>query len=426
MENRFIKISELDLNNIKAYQEKGRTTWDVSMSDFCNLGCTYCCVNCHVKDPATGKILGKEQIDAMVKVILETHKKNNFRNQTQVKLYGGEPLLNPNTLYACEQLWEAFKIFKRPNDELRVVVITNGTLLNNDFIDKIKKLRDKMGISLNLNISIDGYKENHDLYRRTKGHGPTFDTIMNNISKFYDKYSKMVMTQGVMTPDFLKNSDKVFDFVRYQTDKGLNAFGILPMNDDTFKEYTREEIIDMFKIFHKNILENIDLLLKGKFLVFQFARALASLTAGEEELGRAFCSAGTDTLHVMTTGEILPCHTFGYNDCDYMSFGNVLDEDILNKIESKRTKWYKIATNHTQCESCKYGMYNGVGCIGGCLGHNWVNKRENIIPDYVCAYNRCLLDIAIDLLKKYPKVFRNYLSFKDKSFKYKITLLDGE
>lgn len=425
--NRYIKSSSLDLNDIVAYQDKGITTWDVSMSDYCNLGCSYCCVNCNVKDPSTGVTLSLDKINAAVKLITEIHLRNNFRNQTQVKLYGGEPLLNPNTLYMCEEIYKSFKRVCEPENNLRIVVITNGTLLNDDFIDRIKQLRDKMGKCLSLNISVDGYKENHNTYRTFKNGDPTFDIIIKNISKFYKtKYANMVMTQGVMTPDFLQNCDKVFEFAREQSELGLKAFGILPMNDTTFENYSSDEIVSIFKKFHKNILKNIDLVQDGHFLVFQFARALGSLLSRDDTIGKQFCHAGSDILHVMSNGEILPCHTFGYNNCDYMSFGNVLDEDIITKISHKRDKWIKIASVHTQCDSCKYGMISGKGCIGGCLGHNWINSRSNTIPDYVCVYNRCILDIAIDLLNKYPRIFRNYLTFKDKSFRYKLILLGDE
>lgn len=424
--DRYMKVEDVvRFDDVRAYQERAIFTWDVSMTDFCNLGCSYCCVNCNSKDPATGIILSKENIDKAVKLITDMHVYENFKLQTQVKLYGGEPLLNPNTLYMCEELYKSFKrISKNVNKDLRMVVITNGTLLTDEFIDKIKEMRSRMGISLSLNISIDGYKENHDEYRKFKGGQPSYDTIIKNISKFYGPDGNMLMTQGVMTPDFLRNSDKVFKFVREETGKGLRAFGILPMNDTTFSSCTKEEIIEMFNFFHKNIIENIDLVKNGKFLIFQFARALSSLFAGDGEIGRMFCTAGSHTLHVMTSGKILPCHTFGYNNCDYMSMGYVSDEDILDKILAHRSKWKKITSVHPQCSSCKYGMIDGIGCIGGCVGHNWDNSRSNVTPDYVCLYNRCILDIALDLFKHYPRLFRSYASFKDKRNMYNLKFIN--
>lgn len=419
---RYIPISKLNIKDIQCFQETMKRTWDIAMTCGCNLACDYCCANCNVVSEYSKDVLSKEHIDKLINIIDYYHNRDFGISRTLVKLYGGEPLLNKNLFYFIDTLWDKFKKYENNSKYLQVVVITNGTLLDDEFVNNLKLRRDKMGVCLSINISVDGYKENHDLHRITKDGKPTFDKIIENIDKIDGEYSVMTTLQAVLTPTLLKNSDKFFNFIRERANGPMRSFGILPMNDQEFSVYSKEEIEEMFKKFHDEIFKNIDLLLNRRFLAFQFSRVISSLLSDEDK-GRTFCNAGNHNVSVMANGEIYPCHIFFYNREKEMKIVNIDDENVIERLDEVFERWRKITYYHNKCDDCKYGMYKGAGCLGGCIGHNWRFRKSNNTPEHVCIYNKFMYDIAIEIFYKYPKVFYNYLTFKYKDTMDEVVIL---
>ena len=138
----------------------------------CNLNCKYCFVT--NKSEAA---ISKSILEKVINVIIFSS-----GNRKIIKISGGEPLLESKLLKHCINL-----IKELSNDchkEVLVFVASNGTL----FTRKIVKFFENNNVYCG--VSIDGKKEVHDKYRRTKNGKGTFTKIVKNLSLFSEDYKK--------------------------------------------------------------------------------------------------------------------------------------------------------------------------------------------------------------------------------------------
>ncbi|MER3123740.1 radical SAM protein, partial [Bacillus altitudinis] len=142
----------------------------------CNLDCKYCYVG--EKENVSMSI---ETADKIIKFIDNKAKNPAYlRNNTvRVVLHGGEPLLNYEVLkYIVEKL-ENKKDYTAIFD-----MTTNGTILNKEILETMKKLH-------NLSVSIDGGYEVHDKNRVLKNGQGTFNIVKKNLEKIKSKGIKV-------------------------------------------------------------------------------------------------------------------------------------------------------------------------------------------------------------------------------------------
>lgn len=135
----------------------------------CNCDCPYCFEN------KNGSFMSKETADAYLDWLEPQLRDIRY---FYVSWFGGEPLLSKNTIrYITERILEFEK--KYPF-EYTACLVTNGVLLDSEFIKECSNLR----IS-SVQITLDGDKDIHDKYRFIKGSNcGTFDTIIANLEEY--------------------------------------------------------------------------------------------------------------------------------------------------------------------------------------------------------------------------------------------------
>lgn len=126
----------------------------LSLSDHCNLNCTYC----YARERVERKYpqLTYQEYTQIIDEIIQINPHVTFT------LTGGEPLLNKNCLNIAEYI---------KTKGAYCYLLSNGILINNDNIERISKLFDLV------TISIDG--PNKDVHARTRG--DNFETIVKTI-----------------------------------------------------------------------------------------------------------------------------------------------------------------------------------------------------------------------------------------------------
>ena len=138
--------------------------------------CQFDCVYCYEKGALTNKYMTQEVQDKIVEML---EQRKGLISHFDVTWYGGEPLL------AFDILENMSKRFIQICDDNQVsykaTIITNGYLLNRDFLERMKHLRIEY-----IQITIDGLPEMHNQRRPLRGGGDTFETIMNNLKDGYD------------------------------------------------------------------------------------------------------------------------------------------------------------------------------------------------------------------------------------------------
>lgn len=163
----------------------------------CNFKCWYC-YETHIKKSRL------EDVDSekIKKFIHNTASKPNLKNFS-LSFFGGEPLLyfNKNVTPLVDYFVSSCK---ENNKQYIVSFTTNGYLINQEFIDYFKKNK----IKCSLQITLDGYREEHDKVRfvsKTKG---SYFEIVNNI-KLLIKNQFYVTLRINYTDENLENTSKI-------------------------------------------------------------------------------------------------------------------------------------------------------------------------------------------------------------------------
>lgn len=138
----------------------------VKLTTRCNLKCSYCSEG--DKAPETLDMLVLKKLIDEIPEILNKYKQKDIT----LLWHGGEPLLLGKAYLTEAMQYAEKKLF---NYRVRFSIQTNGTLIDNEWIDIFKQFDVGVGVSL------DGYKEIHDINRMEPDGTPTFDKIMSNI-----------------------------------------------------------------------------------------------------------------------------------------------------------------------------------------------------------------------------------------------------
>ncbi|MBP3635845.1 MAG: radical SAM protein [Bacilli bacterium] len=150
----------------------------------CNFNCPYC----FEKDFDCGKNAIRKYF-----LVLKKYAERNFKMHkfVQISLFGGEPLLY---IGQCLEFLDWVKEdSKRNGYEYFTSIVTNGSLLNKDILDRLLSHN-----LYSLQITIDSDKENHDKMRIFKDGRPSFDLLITKINELvpltikYEKFKFIV------------------------------------------------------------------------------------------------------------------------------------------------------------------------------------------------------------------------------------------
>lgn len=138
----------------------------------CNLVCPYCYQNTLTKNVKMSEPVIYRIINTLNKMIKEHNSSRLF-----LTLIGGEPTLHSDIVEIL------FKAMKRIHIPISGEVVTNGTLLSDDYVKQCLQF----GIDT-FDITIDGTKETHDKLRIHRDGSGSFDEIINNILNIQNNY----------------------------------------------------------------------------------------------------------------------------------------------------------------------------------------------------------------------------------------------
>lgn len=150
-------------------------TFIISITEQCNLRCSYCCYSGSYKNNRTHNAfsMSANDIDEVLMFIQEAAKNENVK----LAFYGGEPLLHFDLLrYAISKAREIW------GQKVTISVSSNATLLNPNIIDWLFENK------VRIDISIDGTKEWHDKYRIDKMGNGSFEKVYQSLSYIKNKY----------------------------------------------------------------------------------------------------------------------------------------------------------------------------------------------------------------------------------------------
>jgi uncharacterized protein len=136
---------------------------------FCNINCSYC----YLPDRANSRQAMDLPTVAEVARLIFTS--NLFKRDLDIVWHAGEPLaLNP--AYYRKAI-EIIETAKPPDLTVHYGIQTNGTLINDAWIDLFKEHKITVGISL------DGPRDLHDRYRKYRNGSGSYDRVVAGIRK---------------------------------------------------------------------------------------------------------------------------------------------------------------------------------------------------------------------------------------------------
>lgn len=225
-------------------------------------------------------------------------------------LAGGEPLVRKDILDIT-----------REYPKILFLVFTNGTLMNDDIIQKLKGRQNFIPV-----ISMEGYEDGTD-GRRGKG---IYQRLQNIVEKLGNKHIFWSVSLTVTRSNFYEVTDK--GFIKSLLKMGCKLF--------FFLEYTpiNEETEDwVITVEQRNQLMITRNLLRSEF------RALFITVPGDEEEIGGCLSAGKGFIHINAEGDVEPCPFAPYSDANLMdtTLKEALQSDFLKMIRESEEQLHE-------------------------------------------------------------------------------------
>lgn len=343
----------------------------------CNLKCEYCFAS-------QGNFKGERSmlsLETGKKALLYLVQNSGNRRNLEVDFFGGEPLMNFNTVKDLVAYGRSIE--KEYNKNFRFTITTNGVLLDDSKIDYINENMD------NVVLSLDGRKEVNDAMRLTLSGKGSYDLILPNIKKMVEKRgSKDYYVRGTFTS---KNLDFAKDAINFHNE-GFKKISIEPVVAPEEIDYALrgehlERVLEEYEEFSKEYIR-----MTKEDPEFMFFHFMIDLDQGPCAVKRAIgCGAGSEYLAVTPEGELYPCHQF-VGEKDFML--GTLDAGIIN--DELREK-FKLANvyNKEECKNCWARFY----CSGGCHANAHYAHNDIMKPyELGCEMEKKRIECALSVL----------------------------
>ena len=331
-------------------------------SSNCNINCDYCFYRTlsSEREHYSLGFMSDETLESLIKNAFEyadTHITFAFQ--------GGEP-----TLCGIDFFEKAIRLENKYNKNrisVENTIQTNGILIDEKWCDFLKNNNILIGLSL------DGYKELHDRYRKDEKGAPTFERVMDTVDMF-NRYKVDYNILSVVTDITCDHGKELYDFYRNNHFQYVQLIPCLNESNRTGypHKYGAEFSLDSKKYgtflcelfdcwisdFDRGYIENN----KKKYPVpdIRFFSNLAQMAAGypPEECG--LCGHCTCYFVVEGNGDVFPCDFY----CtDEWKLGT-LEKSFDHLADSEKAKdFVKLSYNiNESCKTCKYYRL----CRGGC------------------------------------------------------------
>ena len=343
---------EDDLNVYLADVLKNRyNSSDMALTILPTRGCNFGCIYCYEQDRPN--VLMNEQTEkAIVKFVCS----NSNLKRLSVVWYGGEPLLNFDSMVRLT------KMFKQLNIEYSAKIVSNGYLLTKEKADLMKDLAIR-----NIQITFDGSEEIHNQRRFLLGGQPTYHKIMDNL-KYLLSINKEI-TIDIRTNIDRRNKD---DYNKFYQD---------------FKSEINDERVTMYPGFVSDLLSSECVSpefniseggYKAQFILDIFDKYGIEIKSFLPKYRRHSCVASKYFAFVIgPEGELYKCWRMVGNQKE--AIGNVND----GSFDMVKFSKYLIGADYTldsKCLQCEFITL----CGGGCPLVRMRNKYEKISLNHCC------------------------------------------
>ena len=323
----------------------------------CNLACPYCFV-----ESKQHQVMGDEVQDRVAKAIAHTVREHSL-TEVNLKLAGGEPTMDVALMECIRDKVGA----ELKNLDIRFMtsVLSNGTLVSDRLLDFLKHPMTSIG------ISVDGFREAHDIHRKFRGSGHgSWSIIEKNIQKLLENQIR----PHIMTTTGKETLHTLPELLEWIFELGLSTRVSVVRNPNCSWDYTPLEkatytaYCDQLEECFERALSRLE----NSSVPFDLANSLAvcELSFEYPAFSGVTCGIGRNHVVITTAGDVASCpmtvHEGGLpmmdnllSSCKAAFPYSPMDRDSLKGEEDcLECQWYPV-------------------CVGGCPV---TNLRVNKIP----------------------------------------------
>ncbi|MCF7931299.1 MAG: SPASM domain-containing protein [Acholeplasmataceae bacterium] len=351
------------IDELKAYNHDLFKTVYISLhtSSQCNLACTYCFKK--TRDSDQMKI---EEAKRFIDDIIKLHP--NAEKYIVDPTGSGEPLLD------LDLICDIGDYCKQKSDEVRKEVlpmlVTNGTLLTLDAVDRLRIAGILFG------VSVDGIKKAHDLNRIDYNGVGTHKTILKNIKRIKDR----TLLGAAVT---LTNSNKDLVQTMKHLIKYFPAISIKPVRSSNGIGGICEDNIEEIKEEYSKLCSFLVKKTLGGDLSY-----ISALLNGDDYLGKFIlrvilnqkvqtrCDAGLGRYSLAADGKIYTCPAA--IDIKELEIGNLK----MGIDTQKQQVIWKVLSERNKCGQCIAKYVCGGECmITSYYAHGKIDELDAVMCD---------------------------------------------
>ncbi|MFH0790395.1 MAG: radical SAM protein [Candidatus Omnitrophota bacterium] len=293
----------------------------------CNLRCKHCYLPIH-----RAKELNKKQIFDAIKQLKDL-------GYLFITFSGGE-------IFLRSDFFELAEYARRLNFAVRL--FTNGTLIDENIAVGIKKL-----CPLSVEISLYGFKQNHEAVTREKG---SFDRTINAINILRDK-SISVFVKTIVMKDNAVEIWNLKRFVRKNLKvfwRGIGGGVLICPTDDGNRSPLRYRLTDsQLKDYFKQ--ESKEIKAMGTEVPFK-----------EIQPNEPLCGAGLSLCNITPNGQVNPCVQIRLKKNNNLKDDSLAN--ILNKCREMNEFRGLVMSDRKDCLGCEFARF--------CFGCPGISKLE--------------------------------------------------
>jgi len=307
----------------------------------CNLACRYCDADIY-----SNRRVSLDTVSQIIKKALD------YADYVEFVWHGGEPLLMGVHFY--KEVVELQKKFKRENQVIMNSIATNGTLINQEWVDFFK------ANDFHIGVSLDGPPEVHNANRIFKSGQGSFEQVMRGIRLLRENGVKFGVL-AVITKETVRIGAK--RFLDFFIENGIFNIGILPqrpaLNIGRTDALPREE-------FEKFAIELFDYwysLDDPRIEIREFDAILDRIFGAESKI----CIFGGDCrgkiVAITPNGDVYPCDEFMFDE--RYKLGNIREQTFEEMLNPMNPKLIRIRLEDLETKksiSCKYSKICNYGC----------------------------------------------------------------
>lgn len=328
------------------------------VSSVCNLNCRYCY---YLEKSNLYREKNPRRVFTMSEELLERYIKQYLQAQTMPQAlftwHGGEPLMRPLSFYK-----KAVSLQRKYGSHMLVdnSIQTNGTLLTDEWCRFFKEQNWLVG------VSIDGPRDFHDEYRRTRQGGPSFAKVMRGI----DLLNKHGVEWNAMAVVNDYNADYPLEFYNFFKEIGCHYIQFTPIVERICKHTDGRHLALILDAGSASVADfSVSAEQWGNFLcqLFDewvkadvgnyFIQLFDATLANWVGVSPGVCTLGRSCGHAAVmeyNGDVYACDHFVFPE---YKLGNIRSQSIVEMISSQKQTDFgnmKRATLPSQCKECRF------------------------------------------------------------------------